>query len=100
MATPHLVEVAQWLGQGAAPLDPNSLQFKSKLAGISGGCKGCCFRYQNSSICKAASAAAVRANMPDCDDRDSETGRSFVYVLVQIDPRQADITDRIWLHLS
>lgn len=96
MTTPHLVDVTQWLGQGAAPLDPASMQYRAKPAAEGAGdCAGCCFRGQTSKVCKAASAAAVRANMPDCDDRDSETGRSFVYVLVQIDPRQANITDRI-----
>lgn len=94
MPAPHLVEVAQWLGQDAAPLDPAAMQYRAKPAAPGAGdCAGCCFKGQASKVCKAACSAAVRADLPDCDDRDSETGRTWVYVLAQADPRQTSILE-------
>lgn len=94
MAGPHLVEVSQWVGVDAAPLDPAAMQYRAALAVAGAGdCAGCCFKGQASKVCKAACAAAVRAGMPDCDERDTATGRTFIYVLVQIDPRQTSIIE-------
>lgn len=96
MPAPHLVEVAQWLGQDAAPLDPAAMQYRARPAAAGAGdCSGCCFKGQASKVCKAACVAAVRASMPDCDDRDSETGRTFIYQLVQLDPRQLPIAEDV-----
>jgi hypothetical protein len=88
----HLVAVDEWLGTGAAPLDPATMQYRARVADKdTGDCAGCLFRGQASKVCKAAAIAAQRAGINDCDDRDAETGRSFVYVLIKTDPRQMRI---------
>ncbi|HEX8610209.1 MAG TPA: hypothetical protein VF800_02890 [Telluria sp.] len=87
------VAVHRWLGQDAAPLDPVAKQFRAKLAAVGAGdCAGCMFRGQATKICEAAAHAAVLAGMNDCDERDTETGRTFVYTLASTDPRQLPIT--------
>lgn len=92
MAGPHLVDLHGWLG-GAEPLDPASMQYRARLAPDDAGpCSGCVFRGQRSKVCKEAGALAVRAGMPDCDDIDAATGRTFVYALVPLDLRQLDLT--------
>lgn len=55
-------------------------------------CKGCVFESQHSTVCRAASAAAVAANMPDCDDP-APGGGSYIYVVVERDERQLLLTD-------
>lgn len=86
------VAVHQWIDQGAAPLDPATMQFKSKLADKDAGkCSGCVFNKQNWRVCKAAAALAVKAEWRDCDDNDEETGMTFVYILVRGDVRQMSI---------
>lgn len=92
MSTTHLVDVARWLGQGAAPLDPTTMRYRAAPAREDAGdCAGCVFRGQKFKVCEAAAAAAQRAGMPDCEDRDTETKRTFIYVSIPIDPRQAVI---------
>ncbi len=89
MAGADFIEVDRWLGRTSESLDPASMRYRSKLAAEDAGdCAGCCFRGQASKVCKEASALAVRAGLNDCDDRDTETKRTFVYVLVPIDDRQ------------
>lgn len=96
MPAPHLVEVAQWLGQDAAPLDPAAMQYRARPAAEGAApCSGCVFKGQRAKVCKAAASAAQRAGINDCDDIDVATNRSFVYVLVQIDPRQLSITEKV-----
>lgn len=91
MAGMNMIALDDWLGT-TEPIDPTAMHYRAKLAAEdAGACAGCCFRGQLSKVCKAASAAAVRAGLPDCDDVDRETGRTFVYVLIPIDPRQAII---------
>lgn len=92
MTSLRLVEVAQWLGQDAAPLDPATMQYRARPTSEGAAqCSGCLFKGQRASVCMVACAAAVRAGLPDCDERDSETGRTFIYTLVQVDPRQVSI---------
>lgn len=88
----RLVEVDRWLGNDAPPLDPSAMQFRAVLsAKDAGDCAGCVFRGQASKVCKAAAIAAQRAGIKDCDERDDETGRTFVYTLTKLDPRQLPI---------
>lgn len=88
----NLTDLSRWLGQDAEPLDPEKLQYRSAPAQKGAGdCAGCAFRGQMPKVCKAANAAAVRAGWSDCDDKDPETGRTFVYHLVPVDPRQISI---------
>lgn len=48
------------------------------------GCKGCLFEHERSTVCHQAGAEAKRRGIEDCE-------AGFVYVRVQIDPRQLDI---------
>lgn len=89
MADPDFIEVDRWLGRTSESLDPASMRYRVKPAAEGAGdCAGCCFRGQASKVCKEASALAVRAGMKDCDERDTETGRTFVYSVLLIDDRQ------------
>lgn len=80
----------------AEPLDPASMQFRAKLADPERThCSGCLFRGQRSIICNMAAQVAQRAGMNDCDERDPDTGRSFIYVTVEMDARQLDLVQQI-----
>lgn len=85
------VELARWLGNGADPLDPAAVQYRAKPARGARSCAGCLFKGQKAAICKAAGAAARLAGMPDCEDSDAVTGRTFVYYEIELDPRQQRI---------
>jgi len=87
----RLVAVDEWLGNDAPPLDPAAMQFRAVAATGVDGCTGCAFKGQKSKVCTAAGAAARLARIPDCEERDTETGRTFVYVLIKTDPRQMRI---------
>ena len=92
MNLPGYVDVNRWVGQDAEPLDPAAMQFGARLAPADAGdCSGCLFRGQKSKVCMAAGAAARRAGLPDCEDQDAETGRTFVYHQIKNDPRQMRI---------
>lgn len=67
----------------AEPLEPSAMRFTVKVAT---SCRNCLFDGQRASVCHQASAVAVRASLPDCDD-------GFVYVAVPVDPRQLTITE-------
>lgn len=89
MASSDFVEVDRWLGRTSESLDPASMRYRARMAEeFAGDCAGCCFRGQASKVCKEASALAVRAGMKDCDDRDTVTGCTFVYILIPVDNRQ------------
>lgn len=55
-------------------------------------CEGCVFARQESTVCRAASAAAVAEGMPDCEDR-PPGGGSYIYLKVERDERQLLITE-------
>lgn len=88
---PHLVAVDEWLGTGAAPLDPAAMQYRAVAATGVDPCTGCLFKGQKSKVCIAAGTLARLAGMPDCEESDTATGRTFVYVLIKTDPRQMRI---------
>lgn len=90
-----MTDINDWLGRrDPAELDPERMQYQARLAAEDArDCAGCVFKGQHSKVCKAASAAAVRAGMNDCDDIDSATRRSFIYVLVAMDPRQQTLVE-------
>ncbi len=85
------VALARWLSNDAEPLDPSAMQYRAVAATGVDGCTGCLFKGQKSKVCMAAGTAARLARMPDCEDRDADTGRTFVYVLIKTDPRQMRI---------
>lgn len=61
------VVVARWLDNAAPPLDPSAMQYR------------------------AVAANGVDPGLPDCEEKDTETRRTFVYVLTKLDPRQLPI---------
>lgn len=85
------VDLARWLGNDAPPLDPAAMQYRAVPATGVDPCTACIFKGQKSKVCIAAGNAARLARMPDCEDRDTATGRTFVYVLTKLDPRQLPI---------
>lgn len=90
---PGMVSVAKWLGRTGEPLEPESMQYRAKVAAEgSAWCSGCVFKGQASKVCIRACAAAVRAGLPDCEDKDPATGRTHIYLAVETDPRQIDLT--------
>ncbi len=67
------------------------MQYRAVAATGADPCTGCEFKNQKVSVCKKAGALARLARMPDCEEKDVETGRTFVYVLIKTDPRQLRI---------
>lgn len=77
-----------------APIDPSTLQYKAVAARKLRSCSGCLFDGQRVKVCREACEIAKRAGLPDCDDIDPATGKTFIYTLRETDPRQLSITDK------
>lgn len=82
------------------PLDPATMQYRATPALLwlprndpkpERACQGCLFKGQKSKVCVQAGHLARLANMPDCEERDIETDKTFIYVAVPVDPRQLTI---------
>lgn len=56
-------------------------------------CKGCIFENEKSTVCFAASAAAVDEGLPDCEQT-PPGGGSYIYVVLEEDPRQLSIVEQ------
>lgn len=96
MSTLNAVAIADWLGS-AEPLDPAVMQYRAAPAAVrvapndpkpERACAGCAFKGQKSKVCVQAGQLARLAGFEDCEDRDVETGKTFIYVTVPTDPRQ------------
>lgn len=89
------ISVVHWLGgRDAEQLAPAAMRFRAKLASASkGNCAGCLFKGQAAAICGEAGRLAKLAGMPDCDDKDPDSGRTHIYVPLAMDPRQMDVVD-------
>lgn len=77
-----------------APIDPATLQFKAVAARKHRSCSGCIFDGQRVKVCREACEIAKLAGLPDCDDIDPDTGKTYVYQLRDTDPRQLSIMDK------
>lgn len=78
------VNLEKWRGRrDPVALDPEKMSYRDQVAPAK-RCKGCVFDGQWSGVCRAASAAAVRAGMRDCDS-------GVIYVEVERDTRQLSI---------
>lgn len=77
-----------------APIDPSTLQYKAVAARKLRSCSGGIFDGQRVKVCREACEIAKRAGLPDCDDIDPATGKTFIYTLRETDPRQLSITDK------
>lgn len=78
----NMIAVDKWLGLRGEPMNPEELQF---IAQEGKTCRQCVFDGQRHSVCVRAGKAALRAGIADCGEE------SVVYVLRDIDPRQAVI---------
>jgi hypothetical protein len=89
------ISVVHWLGgRDADQLAPAAMRYRAKLASASkGACAGCLFRGQAAAICGEAGQLAQRAGLPDCEATDPETGRTFIYVALEVDPRQLEVVN-------
>jgi hypothetical protein len=92
--------LADLVGQ-AEPLDPSKMQYRSVPAVVwvsrkdalksERACNQCIFKGQKSKVCVQAGQLARLAGHNDCEDRDTETDKTFIYELVPTDPRQLTI---------
>ena len=76
-----------------APVDPASMQFKAVAARKLRSCSGCLFDGQRVKVCREACEIAKLAGLPDCDDIDPDTDKTYVYQLRDTDPRQIDLVN-------
>jgi hypothetical protein len=82
-----------WTGDTAAPVNPETIRFTAAQAPHFRECDGCLFVSQRASVCSQASAIAVAAGHPDCDDV-LPGRRTVIYVLDRSDPRQMPLAAR------
>lgn len=89
------VGVWDWLGgRDGEQLVPAAMQYRAKVASASkGDCAGCLFKRQPAAVCGEAGRLAQLAGLPDCTDKDPETGRTHIYVVLALDPRQLSMID-------
>jgi hypothetical protein len=76
-----------------ASVDPSTLQYKAVAARKLRSCSSCIFDGQRVKVCREACEIAKRAGLPDCDDIDPATGKTYVYQLRDTDPRQIDLVN-------
>lgn len=84
-----------------APIDPATLQFKAIVAKIKApkdqpekACMSCLFKGQRNKVCVQAGQLARLSSMPDCEDIDPETGKTWIYQLRETDERQLSIMEK------
>lgn len=77
-----------------AQIDPSMLQYRAIAARKLRSCSGCLFDGQRVKVCREACEIAKRAGLPDCDDIDPATGKTYVYTLRETDSRQLSIIDK------
>lgn len=75
-------------GDRAEPIDPATIRFKVAPGGDE-ECVGCMFINQLSPVCRRAAAIAKAAGGFDCDEP-LPNGRSVIYQIHKVDPRQTD----------
>jgi hypothetical protein len=87
------------IGQ-APPLDPSTMQYRATPAKVwiarndkkpERACSGCLFKGQKSKVCVQAGQLACLAGFPDCEERDTESDKTFIYIPIPIDERQLTI---------
>lgn len=57
------------------------------------GCSACLFYGASHRDCVHACDKAVQRGLPDCDDK-APSGKAYVYVLDEADPRQMNLLDK------
>jgi hypothetical protein len=102
MSKLDLIEVDRWLGQSGAEMNPSEMQFRAVPAKVwvssrealesERACVGCIFKGQKSKVCIQAAQLARLSGQPDCEERDTETDKTFIYVIVPQDVRKLDLT--------
>lgn len=85
----------------AEPLNPAEMQYRAEPARVwvkrgdanpERACAGCCFKGQRAKVCVQAGELARLAGFNDCEARDINTDKTFIYVRLDTDPRQLDLT--------
>lgn len=56
-------------------------------------CKGCMFAEEKSYTCVQLCAELAKRGLPDCEDK-SPSGKEYIYVLDEADPRQMTLLDQ------
>ena len=72
-------------------MNPSEIRFKAVES--SRGCSACLFYGESYRSCVNACDKAVQRGLPDCDDK-APSGKTYVYVLDETDPRQMDLLDK------
>lgn len=71
----------------------NLAEIRFKAIESSRGCSACLFYGESYRSCVNACDKAVQRGLPDCDDK-APSGKTYVYVLDETDPRQMDLLDK------
>ena len=71
----------------------NLAEIRFKAIESSRGCSACLFYGESYRSCVNACDKAVQRGMPDCDDK-APSGKTYVYVLDETDPRQMNLLDK------
>lgn len=96
-----LTALSDLVGQDE-PVDPSQIQFRAVPALVwaprkdehpDRACRGCLFKGQKSKVCVQAGQVARLASMPDCEERDTETDKTFIYIAIPVDERQLTVFD-------
>lgn len=99
-----MIPIASLIGD-AEPLVPAEMQFHAVLAvnwmprhskTPERACRQCIFDGQRAKVCIQTTALARLAGMPDCEERDVETDKTFIYKLnAPQDERQLSILEEL-----
>lgn len=68
-------------------------QIRFKAVESARGCSACLFYGESHRDCVHACDKAVQRGLPDCDDK-APSGKCYVYVLDETDPRQMNLLDK------
>jgi hypothetical protein len=71
----------------------NLSEIRFKAIESSRGCSACLFYGESHRSCVTICDKAVQRGLPDCDDK-APSGKSYVYVLDETDPRQMNLLDK------
>ena len=68
-------------------------QVRVKAIEHAGGCSKCMFHGESFRSCVTICDRLVQRGLPDCDDK-APSGKTYVYVLDETDPRRLNLLDK------
>lgn len=68
-------------------------QLRIKAVEHAGGCRACLFFGESFRTCVNLCDKLIQRGLPDCDDK-APSGKSYVYVIDETDPRQMGLLDK------